>query len=204
MHLEFPPSHRPNDARTGGKIASRLRPRFPISSKGAFAASLRPDLWISLGQREPLSRAERSEFIVSLDSSSRWLHRKYSGRRDAGLILSTVLRRAIFNHPLSTLRARFHEPPSHQFRWFGVETDAHFCRPPSSTPPFSAPPPVSPDCGSHVLVRASAPLQVAHLNRGANLAASISIVCRCLFRCFEIGLRWSIPAELCCALVRPQ
>src|SRR5262245_31649467 len=87
----------------------------PFLRKCAFAASLRPDLWISLGQREPPSRAERSEFIVSLDSVSRWPHRKYSGRRDAGLIFSTVLRRrrAIFNHPLSTLRARFHEPPSH-------------------------------------------------------------------------------------------
>ena len=131
----------------------------PFLRKSAFAASLRPDLWISLGQRQPLSRAERSEFIVSLDSGSRWPHRKYSGRGDAGLILAPCYgrRQAIFNHPFSTLRARFH-----QFRWFGIETDAHFCRPPSSTPPFSAPPPVSPDCGSHVLARASAPLQVAH------------------------------------------
>src|SRR5262245_39099282 len=93
MHLEFPPSHRPNDARTGGKIASRCVRVSPFLRKCAFAASLRPDLWTSLGQREPLSRAERSEFIVSLDSVSRWPHRKYSGRRDAGLIFSTVLRK---------------------------------------------------------------------------------------------------------------
>src|SRR6516165_7106332 len=42
------------------------------------------------------------------------------------------------------------------------------------------------------------------LRRGASLAASISIVCRCLLRCLEIGPRCSLPAELRCALVNPQ
>ena len=35
--------------------------------------------------------------------------------------------------------------------------------------------------------------------RGATLAASIRVVCKCLFRCFEIGVLCNLPAELCSA-----
>lgn len=39
---------------------------------------------------------------------------------------------------------------------------------------------------------------------GASLAASTSIVCRCLFLCLEIGVRITLSAELFSALHSPQ
>src|SRR6516225_5455135 len=55
-----------------------------------------------------------------------------------------------------------------------------------------------PRCSSRSCTAASCGLW-----RGASLAASIRIVCRCLLRCLEIGSRCSWPAEPRCALVSP-
>jgi len=40
--------------------------------------------------------------------------------------------------------------------------------------------------------------------RGATFAASIRVVCKCLFRYFEIGVLCNLPAELCSAPHKPQ
>jgi len=44
----------------------------------------------------------------------------------------------------------------------------------------------------------------AGLKSGAIFAASISVVCKCLLRCFDSGVRWIVPPELFSAPHSPQ
>ena len=69
-----------------------LRRNHPVcliagSQARSFTVPLRPDLWIFRPARTAV-KAERSEFIVSLDGGRSRLHRRSSGRRGAGLILA--------------------------------------------------------------------------------------------------------------------
>src|SRR5215472_16263054 len=141
----------------------RLRPHFPffeiVPSRHPFAL-----IYGSFRPTRAAVKAERSEFILSLDGGSGWPHPKFSGRRDAELSFSLCVTVDVglshFTIRLM-LRVRLHGPQPRCLHWFWVQMDFRFYRPPSSTPPFSAPRPGLPDCGSHALARADAPLQAA-------------------------------------------